>query len=201
MIHPSFPVAGILLFILMTGALITDLRTHKIYNKWTFPFMLIGLILNIFYPSRPQILDFPFDPQSIPGALQGFLFSMEGAALGLFLMYLPFHFNVFGGGDVKLLMAAGSLLGPDFAFWNFLFLLAFGALLSLYLMLRRGIFSERMQNAWQELYYKNFGARTLEQTPDKGKALYGIAIFMGAAAAWIKLNWTPLTAFLKSFSG
>jgi len=196
-IHPSWPIAHAMVLILVTGALITDLRTHKIYNKWTFPFMLAGLVLNALYPSRPQLAGGLFDPSVAPGFFQGLIFSLEGLSVALFFMYPIFHFNVFGGGDVKLLMAIGAVMGPDFALWNFLFLLVFGALLSFGLMLKRGIFQERMQNAWQEMYYRNFGVRTLEQTATQGKALYGIAIFAGAMATWLKLDWSFLTGLLK----
>ncbi len=118
--------------------------------------------------------------------IEGFIFSFEGLFLALILMYLPFYFNIFGGGDVKLLMAIGSIKGPDFILWTFLLTLAFGALLSFGLMVKRGNFKTKMQGAVGEMYLKTFGKRTLSDTEPDGIALYGIAIFAATLASWLK---------------
>jgi prepilin peptidase CpaA len=187
MINPEI-IKDTVLFVLVAVALVTDLKYHKIYNKWTFPNMLIGVVLCGISPFKPQMFTFLTDKSGQAVFLDGLVFSFEGWLLALILMYAPFHFNIFGGGDVKLLMAVGAIKGPDFALWSFLFTLFFGALLSLGLMIKRGNFSRKMKGAVDEIYLKTFGIRTLSQTEPDGIALYGIAIFAAVAAAWIKFR-------------
>lgn len=43
---------------------------------------------------------------------EGFLFSVEGLGLGLALFFPFYLLGAFGGGDVKLLAAVGSFVGP-----------------------------------------------------------------------------------------
>lgn len=181
-------IGDILLLILVTIGLITDIKYHKIYNKWTFPNMVAGLVFCALYPSKPSMITIFTKAQTQPQMLDGIIFSFEGWLLALALMYLPFAFNVFGGGDVKLLMAVGAYKGPDFAMWAFLFTLFFGALLSLGLMIKRGNFQKRMSTAATEMYLKTFGKRTLASTDPNGIALYGIAIFVAVTAAWFKFQ-------------
>lgn len=189
--------------VLLLVALYTDFKHSKIFNAWTFPNMAAGLLVNCYLPSQPQFLGFltghglpasAVQSSTGPGAaaslggFDGFLFGFEGIVVALLLMYLPFHFRVFGAGDVKLLMAVGAFKGPDFALWNFFWLLAFGALLSTAVMVKRGVLSARMLNAYNEIYYRTFGSRSLESTAPEGKVIYAPAIVAGSIAAWLKFH-------------
>lgn len=194
------------LVILLAVALYTDFRYARIFNVWTFPNMAAGLAINFAFPSQPQFLGFltghasGADAAGTAGSagggvaaaalcgFDGLLFSLEGLLVALVFMYLPFHFRIFGGGDVKLLMAVGAFKGPDFALWNFFYLLAFGAVLSAIVMMRRGILAARMLNAYNEIYFKTFGSRSLDQTAPEGKVIYAPAIIAGTFAAWIKFH-------------
>jgi prepilin peptidase CpaA len=73
----------------------TDLRTRRIPNSLVLIALAGGLCLNAF-----------------AGGALGVLRSLAGAGLGLAL-FLPFFvLGGMGGGDVKLLAALGSLVGP-----------------------------------------------------------------------------------------
>lgn len=82
------------LMIGITGAWL-DLRYQKIPNWFTFPAMLIGVILNL-------ILN-----------LEGWYLSLLGLLTGLLILLIPYILGGIGAGDVKLLMALGAFLGVE----------------------------------------------------------------------------------------
>jgi Flp pilus assembly protein protease CpaA len=93
--------AQIACLLVVTIAAITDLRSAKIRNWLTFPAAALGVALQWF--------------QSGPA---GAISAVEGCALGLGIglaLSTPFAKLLgwsFGGGDVKLMAAIGSLIGP-----------------------------------------------------------------------------------------
>lgn len=110
----------IALWVLLVAALVTDLLWGKIYNALTFPFLFLGLALR---------------------------FGLEGRAAGLdsllavaaaFALYFPFwRLKVIAAGDVKLLMAFGAWTQAMAVIQVGLISIVIGALVGLYLMLRR----------------------------------------------------------------
>ncbi len=78
-------------------AALTDFRTGKIYNWLTFPFIVGGLLY-----------------QTYLSGLTGMTDALAGCLLGLGLGFIPFWMNWLGAGDVKLMMALGSLGGGRF---------------------------------------------------------------------------------------
>src|SRR5215472_10135514 len=63
---------------------------------------------------------------------------LAGAGVGLAMLAPIFYFRWIGGGDVKLVVAAGAWLGPTLSFWATLFGLAGGGVLAVLLLLRGG---------------------------------------------------------------
>jgi prepilin peptidase CpaA len=93
------PVATILLVVLVSIAGWTDIRSRRIPNWLTAAGVLAGFSLNGLLYGWP-----------------GVWFALKGLGLAL-LIYLPFFaLRGMGAGDVKLMCAAGSLIGP----WNWL---------------------------------------------------------------------------------
>ena len=92
---PPFGPPDVLLVVLMLVASWTDIRTMKIKNWLTFPLMLTGVVLS-----------FWFLPHGWDGA--------AGLLVAL-LACLPLYRvgPVLSAGDVKMLMAAGALMGPE----------------------------------------------------------------------------------------
>ena len=80
---------------LLITAIYTDLRWSRIPNWLTFS--AIGLSIVV---------------QAWIGGLDGALFSLAGLGVGMGLFLLPYVCRAMGAGDVKLMAAIGSIVGP-----------------------------------------------------------------------------------------
>ena len=76
-------------------SLLTDLQRQKIPNAVTFPTMVLAVGYH-----------------SVSSGLSGFSFSAAGLALAIALFIVPYLHGGMGAGDVKLMGAAGAILGP-----------------------------------------------------------------------------------------
>jgi prepilin signal peptidase PulO-like enzyme (type II secretory pathway) len=87
-------------FLVLIAGAIMDLKTGKIYNKYTYPAALLALIL----ATAKSI--------GLPVPIWGGLESCLGtAAIASGLVFLSYILAVAGGGTVKLQMAFGAWLG------------------------------------------------------------------------------------------
>jgi prepilin peptidase CpaA len=97
----TIPVAVVLLAVLIATA--TDLYRYKLYNVFTFPLLLTGLVYHGVTGGMPALWD------SVLGALFGFS------------VLIVFHLmGGVGAGDVKLMAAIGAWLGVLLTFVLFL---------------------------------------------------------------------------------
>lgn len=85
----------IVLMPLLITAIYTDLRRSRIQNWLTFSAMGMGLLV-----------------QASIGGLHGALSSLAGLGVGMGLFLLPYACRALGAGDVKLMAAIGSIIGP-----------------------------------------------------------------------------------------
>jgi prepilin peptidase CpaA len=100
-----------------------DLKWRKIPNWLTLSVLVIGL-----------------GGHAVSGWRDG-LNALGGCCAGLTLLLIPFVSGGIGGGDVKLMMALGALLGTGRIFWVFIYAGIAGGVFSLfYLGYRLGIF-------------------------------------------------------------
>lgn len=90
---PSIPI--IVLTSLLITAIYTDLRWSRIPNWLTFSAMGVAMLV-----------------QTWMGGLQGTLFSLAGLGVGMGLFLLLYVCKALGAGDVKLMAAIGSIVGP-----------------------------------------------------------------------------------------
>ena len=86
---------AIILFVLFVLTIIFDLRERRIPNWLTLSSMFAGMAYH-----------------AATGGLQGLIFSIQGLALGFTLLILFYAAGGMGAGDVKLMGAVGSILGP-----------------------------------------------------------------------------------------
>ena len=105
LIHPPLGPRDLALVVLLLAAVITDLRSQKIYNVLTFPMTLLGILSAIPLCASPWA-------------------GLAGAGIALIASLPAEVFKAMRMGDVKLLMAVGALTGPDMALRAVLFSLA-----------------------------------------------------------------------------
>lgn len=89
-----------LLGVLLLAATYTDVRYRWIPNWQTVPAFGLGIALN-----------------GIGSGPSGLLSSLGGGLLGLAILVVPYTLGYVGGGDVKLQIAVGALVGWPIIFW------------------------------------------------------------------------------------
>ena len=159
-----------LLVALITTAVYTDIRHGKIYNKLTLTCTALGIVLSL-----------------LSAGLRGLGESLTGVGL-VMLLYLLFAPRAgIGGGDVKLMMAVGALMGIRFTAWTLLFTTAVGGLFAVVVMVRRGVFAGTVKSM-----FTNILLRVCYQAPvevaggSRGlKFRYSPAIALGTLLAFI----------------
>jgi prepilin peptidase CpaA len=155
-------------FLIVAAA--TDLRERRIRNLLTVPGLALGLVLSVL-------------PEGI--TLSSALLGVGAAAL----VGLPlFALGAFGGGDAKLLLLVGAFTGPGlFLSALFLTILA-GAALALHATVRVGMLSETVRSmgslALFLVTFGRWGRRVTLYMPGAITIPYGLAIAIGATAAW-----------------
>ena len=94
--------------VIVAIATVTDLRTHKIPNKLTFPASAIGIIAQaIYFASWSNSKDVFLQLAA------GFVYGILGWFMGVFVMsFIKFFLRHMGHGDTKLVAAVGTFLGP-----------------------------------------------------------------------------------------
>lgn len=115
-----------LLLILLTIAVFTDLRWHKIFNKLTYSGILVALLLNIL-ASWCVTSETIRSDTAVRWGLIGWEASVTGFLLCGFLVVVSYVFFHVGGGDVKLVAMIGAFMGPDAGIQVLLWTFVFGA--------------------------------------------------------------------------
>jgi len=163
------------LAVFLIPASIKDYLSYRIPNWVTFPALATGL--GYFFLTR---------------GVDGFLFSLGGVLTGFALLLLPYLIGGSGAGDVKLMGAVGSFLGPKGAFAVFLFSCIFAGVHALSLMASRGVLVDGLKRygrilktffLTRQFIYIPPGRREKEL-----KISYGLAITLGTASYWFWLN-------------
>jgi prepilin peptidase CpaA len=154
----------------MGAAAVIDLRTRRIPNILTATLAAIGLGLGAAGLGHVSL-----------GA------SLLGCLLGLAFM-MPGHiFGATGAGDVKLLAAAGALLGPKDTIYAFLYTAIVGGALALVVAVARRRLSQTLAST-SRLVSGSEQARTeIESTSSDNRFAYAPAIAIGVVL--VALSW------------
>ena len=156
-------------------ATFSDLRTGRIPNALTFGAMAGGLLFSAIHAG---------------GA--GLATSLLGGVVGLALFFPLFALGGMGGGDVKLLAAVGTWLGPFGALQAALWASLAGGVLAVIVGLSRGYLAAALRNVsallwvWRTVGPSRVSELTLSES--KGPRLaYAVPIGIGAIVAlWIR---------------
>jgi prepilin peptidase CpaA len=123
---------NVILLAVLAVACATDLRWRRIPNWLTFPMVGMGLALNGAFFGLDGVKD-----------------SVQGAGLGLCMLFPLFMLRWMGAGDAKLMAAIGALKGPEYVFYACLWAAVFGGACALVGLIKSG----RLMLALQHLYY------------------------------------------------
>ena len=113
-----------------------DWKERRIPNRLTLSMAALGLILNFWMQG-----------------ISGLTHSLYGLGCGLLLLILPFAVGGVGGGDVKLMGAIGSIVGPMLVLKIFLASAVFGGILSLATMIRRKALGATLRGIRDRIIY------------------------------------------------
>ena len=157
------------LFLLIGFSLFTDLRNKKIPNTITITGMIFGIGINTIIAGMGGLQD------SIKGMIVAFVFTI-----------VPFIIGGIGGGDLKLLLAVGALMGMSFVVMALAYTAATGAVIAIIL----SIYYKRLRISLRNI--KNYLLCTIltqklvviEQKEQPVYFPYSVAIAIGSVAAF-----------------
>lgn len=166
----------VLLFVVLIGASICDIRTQKIPNLLVFP----AAILAVGY-------------YGITDGLNGLLFSAGGLAIGTGIFLLPYVMGAMGAGDAKLMGAVGAVLGPQRVFIALLFTALAGGIYALLLLIIRyrdckGFLCRSWKTLRTLVVTGQFIVIPAAANEKKPSLYYGVAIAVGT---FCSLWWQP----------
>jgi len=117
----------IIILLLLVIAVISDLRSYRIYNLPIAIGLSAGLILNF-----------------IVGGFEGFLLSLLASVIPALLLIALFALRMLGAGDIKLFCAIGAIMGIRFVLYAMAFSFLAGGVMAIGLMLVRGNMKQRL---------------------------------------------------------
>jgi prepilin peptidase CpaA len=159
------------------AAAIIDVQHRRIPNWLTYPGILIGLALR--------------------GALfgwKGVLSAAEGCLLAGGIMFLFYAVRAMGAGDVKIMAALGSLVGPRYVVSVLLATAIFGGVLAIVYAIYRGRIGSTLKNVGSVLRFHAWAG--LQAHPDLNldnpatlRMPYGLAIALGMLYTFLAMWW------------
>ena len=149
-------------------AAVVDVKTRRVPNWLTFGVAALGITMAAVR----------LDGVGVVGAL-------EGLGVGLLIM-LPGHvIGKTGAGDVKLLAAVGTLLGPASIAMAFLYSAIAGGALAVFVAIRRGRLRHTIASTVTLMQTGGAHASEIERPSNGNRFAYAPAIAIGAVVAAI----------------
>ncbi|MFZ3589153.1 A24 family peptidase [Bacillus sp. DJP31] len=162
---------NILLLILLSICVFTDLKSRKIYNIVIFPSLLLSLIVHL-----------------VSNGLPGLWFSLSGFLVGLAILLIPYFMGGIGAGDVKLLAVIGALKGTMFVLATSVYMALIGGLIGLVVLLFRKGGLSRIKSIIYSISSFGSGLRVplfLDKEGLQTTYPYGVAIAGGAVISLV----------------
>lgn len=154
--------------ILLVGiSLYTDIKSFKIKNKAVAAAIVFGILINT----------------ALEGT-SGLRSSFSGMVIPLAVFWIFFVLRMLGAGDIKLYCAIGSIMGSNYILNNMIYSILCGGVISITLMLSRGIFLQRLKYMWNYFYSTLLTRRAaaytdLSNRADRAKFRFSYAIASG----------------------
>ena len=164
---------AVIALVIVSIAVVTDLRSRRIPNWLTFPSAAIGFLYH-----------------GITGGFQGLAFSVSGLVLGCALFMVFYLLAGMGAGDVKLMGAVGALLGPHGVILSALFTALAGGIYAILLLTWYNRLGETVNRYRAMAWSLVSTGKIVYVPPPAGKKLpalcYGLPIAIGTALAVAK---------------
>ena len=161
----------VLITILLTIAVITDVRSRRIPNMLTFPAVIAAIAYH-----------------SWLSGFGGFLFSIEGTGVGMAVFIIFYLAGGMGAGDVKLMGAIGGFLGPKGVLIAYLCTAVVGGVYALAMLAFHGYLKKTLRRYGSVLKTFVLTKKIIYiQGSDEEKGFllcYGVAIALGT---WISI--------------
>ncbi|MDD3364948.1 MAG: prepilin peptidase [Syntrophomonas sp.] len=161
---------------LLLIAVIFDLKERRIPNL----LIIIGMVMAISY-------------QVYTGGYTGLLFCLQGLAIGIALLLIPFNMGGIGAGDVKLLGMIGAFKGSTFVVSTFLWMALWGGIIAVLLLTNEGRLGETLKRLGRGLVLSGMGIANLSDSVNKEEFSiyypYGLAIALGVLTSYGRGWW------------
>lgn len=157
-----------LLWVVLSLALYTDLKSGKIYNKLTFPAFLLGVVFN-----------------GMTDGWKGSLLALQGGLVGIAILFPFFALGWLKAGDVKLMAVLGAFKGTSFVLHDVLFSLVSGGVIAAVLLVRKKLI-KRFGVKFVNMLFLFFATRKPQFEGDKSLVFpYSMSIFLGTAITYL----------------
>lgn len=151
---------------LLAAAVYLEIKESRIPNWLTLSGMAFGLLLGY-----------------LPGGLT-FRSSLIGLLIGFGFLFIFYMFGGVGGGDVKLMGAAGALLGSDLIQPAICLTALIGAAMAVIALIwRRDFWTGMKRVLWRLVFWRPREEVVVQQAPKATTIPYGVAIAAGCLAA------------------
>jgi prepilin peptidase CpaA len=155
----------LVLAVLLTVAVYVELREHRIPNCLTLSGMALGLLIAYLHGTAY------------------FWSSLGGLVIGFGFLFIFYVFGGVGGGDVKLMGAAGALMGADLIKPALFYTAVLGAFLAVLIVIWRKDFWLRLAQGLQRLAFWRKRPEGATARPAPVAVPYGLAIAAGCLLA------------------
>ena len=162
------------LMVLLVITMFTELRSNRIPNWATVPGLLIGLVVGY-----------------LPGGIS-LGSSLGGFFIGFGFMFMFYMFGGMGGGDVKLMGAAGALMGYPLILTALVYTAIVGGLMAMLVLIWNRSFWRGMAHSMGMFFRLK---RPADEDPEEvrgkmGTVPYGIAIICGCLMTVFLAGWS-----------
>lgn len=163
--------------LLAIAAAVIDVQQQRIPNRLTYPAIGFGLLMRVYFYGW-----------------HGLLTAVEGCVLAGGIVFVFYLVRAMGAGDLKLLAAIGSIVGPRYAFQTLLATGIAGGILALIYAAYRGQVRATLSNMGSVMKFHAWGGLQVhpELNLDNPAALrmpYGLAIAAGSLYTFVAACW------------
>jgi prepilin peptidase CpaA len=167
----------VILISALIACAITDSRRQRIPNWVTLPLIVLGIALH-----------------SVGSGWAGCLLALKGCGLGFLLFFIPYFLGGMGAGDVKLMSAVGTVIGPDGILHAFLYIAIIGGVFALLSIIRRQglrIFITQHFRSIRDFLSTGYYASNSDTTIANKRARfgYGIPMALGTCAYLLQTHY------------